>query len=154
LPDWWKNKEYQDACHAQGKTYRIKQRNHEKREAAIRAIIVYPMNALVEDQLIRLRKSLDSSDSREWFKDNAKGNRIYFGRYYGNTPIPGHEKLKPERGIQKWDYKRIKRLANKLEQIEKDSIGAENEGGRVAMEDPDLANVIKYSFPVSSNVSK
>src|SRR5208337_2700616 len=36
------------------------QRTGEKRVAAVRALVLYPMNALVEDQLARLRKALDS----------------------------------------------------------------------------------------------
>ena len=65
--DWWSNTAHQDMCSTQKKSYRVKQRNGENRDSALRAIILYPMNALVEDQLIRLRKSLDSDDARAWF---------------------------------------------------------------------------------------
>ena len=64
-----------------------RQRLGEKRTAAVRALVLYPMNALVEDQMSRLRKSLDNDDVRSYF-DSAEGlhgNRIYFGRYTGNT---------------------------------------------------------------------
>jgi len=149
--DWWKNREHQQSCHSDKtskKSYRIKQRKHEKREAALRAIILYPMNALVEDQLIRLRKSLDSDEAREWFNDKAKGNRIYFGRYYSKTPIPGHERLKPDSyGVQKWDYRRMSRLAKELERIDRDAQGAEEASSKIGSDDPELADVIKYSFP-------
>ena len=73
------------------------QRGHEKRSAAVRALILYPMNALVEDQMTRLRTALDSDEARSFF-DSSKAsgssekwlrNRIYFGRYNGATPIPG-----------------------------------------------------------------
>jgi ATP-dependent helicase YprA (DUF1998 family) len=67
----------------------ILQRAFEKRTAAIRGLILYPLNALVEDQLVRLRKALDSDDARRWLDSNRKGNRIYFGRYTGKTPVPG-----------------------------------------------------------------
>lgn len=36
----------------------------ESRKAAVRALVLYPMNALVEDQVSRLRKALDSSPVR------------------------------------------------------------------------------------------
>ncbi len=36
----------------------------ENRPAAVRALVLYPMNALVEDQLVRLRKALDSREAR------------------------------------------------------------------------------------------
>lgn len=149
--DWWRNREHHVSCRGDEKSkrsYRVKQREHEKREAALRAIIVYPMNALVEDQLIRLRKSLDSDEARAWFNTKANGNRIYFGRYYSKTPIAGHEKLKPDsQGAQHWDYLKITKLAERLEKIERDAEGAEEESNKIRFTDPGLADVIKYSFP-------
>tara|TARA_B110000027_G_scaffold35400_1_gene39161 strand:+ start:3588 stop:9497 length:5910 start_codon:yes stop_codon:yes gene_type:complete len=67
------------------------QRNGENRDAAVRSLILYPMNALVEDQMTRLRKALDSDEVRSFFnkEEGLKGNRIFFGRYNGNTPVPG-----------------------------------------------------------------
>src|SRR2546421_361645 len=37
------------------------------RKAAVRALVMFPMNALVEDQLVRLRRYLDSAEARAWF---------------------------------------------------------------------------------------
>ena len=149
--DWWSNSKHQESCSGDGtakRSIRIKQRNHEKREAAVRAIILYPMNALVEDQLIRLRKSLDSDEARKWFKDKAKGNRIYFGRYNSATPIPGHEKLEPDsHGIQKWNDRKISELAKELRMVERDAKGAEEASNKKRFDDPELADIIKYSFP-------
>lgn len=65
------------------------QRDSNGRPAAMRAMFLYPMNALVEDQMIRLRRSLDSPDVRKWFDIHRGGNRFYFGRYTGRTPVPG-----------------------------------------------------------------
>lgn len=56
---------------------------------AMRAMILYPLNALVEDQLRRLRKTFDSEQAHHWLNENRGGNRILFGRYTGQTPIPG-----------------------------------------------------------------
>jgi DEAD/DEAH box helicase domain-containing protein len=78
----------------------FKGRNHrsgETRPAAIRALILYPMNALVEDQMARLRAAIDSQDARDLFNRELNGNRIFFGRYTGQTPggpsyWRGHEK--------------------------------------------------------------
>lgn len=53
--------------------------------AAIRALIMYPMNALVEDQLTRLREALDSDDVRSYLDETFGGNRIFFGQYNGST---------------------------------------------------------------------
>lgn len=149
INDWWKNDVHKQSCKASKRSYRVKQRGHERREAALRAIILYPMNALVEDQLIRLRRSLDSDEARQWFKDKAKGNRIYFGRYYGKTPVPGHEKLRPDAyDAQKWDYmKKIPELAEQLEAIEEAAEEAKIESDRIPPKDAELADVIRYSFP-------
>jgi DEAD/DEAH box helicase domain-containing protein len=62
------------------------QRAGETRRSAIRALILYPMNALVEDQMARLRAALDSQDARDLLRRELNGNRIYFGRYTGQTP--------------------------------------------------------------------
>ncbi|MEI9921114.1 MAG: DEAD/DEAH box helicase [Bacteroidota bacterium] len=72
------------------------------RTRAVRALILYPLNALVEDQMIRLRKSLNSyhddlSGARNWMNEYRAGHRFYFGRYTGRTPVSGRrEKRKSE----------------------------------------------------------
>ena len=65
----------------------------EKRKAAIRSLILYPMNALVEDQVSRLRDALDSDETHGAYHKNEsffQGNRITFARFNGETPVPGH----------------------------------------------------------------
>lgn len=62
----------------------------ESRAAAVRALILYPMNALVEDQVSRLRLALDSDPVLSTLDENLAGNRIRFGRYNGSTPVSGH----------------------------------------------------------------
>lgn len=101
VDDWWKNGAWHEQCNPRGNTrrrmvrsYRVSQRANEdrgSRPAAVRALILYPMNALVEDQLSRLRRTLDSNAADEWFAAHRNGNRFYFGRYNGETPVPGHE---------------------------------------------------------------
>ena len=60
----------------------------------VRALILYPMNALVSDQLGRLRKMLGDREGR--FSDvfhssagNTNARRPQFGMYTGRTPYPG-----------------------------------------------------------------
>ncbi|MEI9954882.1 MAG: hypothetical protein WDM90_00870 [Ferruginibacter sp.] len=60
-------------------------------KSAIRGLILYPLNALAEDQMRRLRRSLSSKKSIEYLDKNVDGKRITFGRYTGITPIPGKE---------------------------------------------------------------
>jgi DEAD/DEAH box helicase domain-containing protein len=69
---------------------RIPQRAHENRPAAIRALILYPLNALVEDQLARLRDGFDGPQADAWLQAHRAGNRFYFGRYTGRTPVSGN----------------------------------------------------------------
>lgn len=62
----------------------------EKRTHAMRTLILYPLNALAEDQMIRLRKSLDDirpdgSGPKNWLDSKRKGNRFTFGRYTSRT---------------------------------------------------------------------
>jgi ATP-dependent helicase YprA (DUF1998 family) len=58
---------------------------------AVRTLVMYPMNALVEDQLVRLRRGLDSPTARQWLDEHRNGHRFYFGRYTGQTPVSGNE---------------------------------------------------------------
>ena len=88
--DWWRHFTLQG--NRRNWAPRISQRAHEtslQRPAAIRAIILYPLNALVEDQLGRLRDALDCSPSHGWLDGHRHGNRLYFGRYIGRTPVSG-----------------------------------------------------------------
>jgi hypothetical protein len=90
--DWWDDRhkyfQGQNIRYAQ----RVSQRAHEDqatRPAAVRALLLYPLNALVEDQLIRLREAMDSGPARAWLDARRRGNRFYFGRYTGRTPLSG-----------------------------------------------------------------
>ena len=77
----------------------VPQRAGETRPAAMRSLILYPMNALVEDQLARVRKALDSPSARIVLDRNLNRNRIFVGRYTSETPVTGfniHPRLDPE----------------------------------------------------------
>lgn len=65
------------------------QLGHITRPSAVRAIVLYPLNALVEDQLRRLRSALDSEPVHHWLDRQRKGNRITFGRYTRLTQLAG-----------------------------------------------------------------
>ncbi|MFN6379738.1 MAG: DEAD/DEAH box helicase [Flavobacteriales bacterium] len=97
-----------------------RQRQHERRKAGVRALILYPMNALVEDQMSRLRKALDSDDTRQWLNTNANGNSIYFGRYNGSSPVAGELKKLTDNGTV-INKKKVTQLVEVLRQIEIDS---------------------------------
>ena len=61
----------------------------------VRAVIMYPMNALVSDQISRLRRLIGDADHRfiNVFRATCGQNsrRPQFGMYTGRTPYPGKE---------------------------------------------------------------
>jgi hypothetical protein len=74
---------------------------------AVRALLLYPMNALVNDQLGRLRTLFGDDAVRGWFQSTA-GRPAKFGRYTGRTLYPG-------RRDGKRDQDRLKSLAYYLD---------------------------------------
>ncbi|MBZ5752454.1 DEAD/DEAH box helicase [Metabacillus rhizolycopersici] len=144
--DWWKNRDWQNQCDPPGKTspltrsYRVPQRSHEKRKSGVRALILYPMNALVEDQLTRLRKALDSDQAKLFYDSHLNGNKFYFGRYNGMTPVAGHEYTKsrnPKRD-------KIEELAKKMREMDDTSVAALK---YAAVETSKNKNEIPFFFP-------
>lgn len=58
---------------------------------AVRALLIYPMNALVNDQLGRLRILFGDNLVANWFTDHG-GRPMKFARYTGRTLYPGRRK--------------------------------------------------------------
>lgn len=97
-------------------------RAHENRPAAMRAMVLYPMNALAEDQMVRLRRLLDSDEAHQWMDENLAGNRFHFGRYTSAAkPSKRRPGLKGGRRSEETEQK----LAEELQQIQRsrDSLG-------------------------------
>ena len=66
------------------------------RDRAVRALVLYPMNALVSDQLARLRKILGGTPEEfgpVWRAGAPRGRRPQFGMYTGRTPYPGSKQV-------------------------------------------------------------
>ena len=69
---------------------------------AVRTLIIYPMNALVSDQLARFRRIMGSSEYIENFTNDAKVDRIpHFGMYTGRTPYAGDAKMASSKELAK-----------------------------------------------------
>lgn len=67
---------------------------------AVRTLIIYPMNALVSDQLARFRKIMGHERFSEIFIEDTKATRIpHFGMYTGRTPYPGKAKSASNKGL-------------------------------------------------------
>ncbi|MBR0455593.1 MAG: DEAD/DEAH box helicase [Firmicutes bacterium] len=72
----------------------------------VRAIIMYPMNALVSDQLSRLRRLIGDTENKfvAIFRETCGQNvrRPQFGMYTGRTPYPGFEpKMQEDHRLEK-----------------------------------------------------
>ncbi len=147
--DWWKSDQWRDHCIPQqangnrriNRSLRVPQRAHDTRAPGMRALILYPMNALVEDQMSRLRRALDSDAARAWLDENRHGNRIYLGRYNGATPIPGHELNAGGRP----DRSRIERLATEM--VKADRAAQQAAQYVQGMDEDDPRRDVQYFFP-------
>jgi DEAD/DEAH box helicase domain-containing protein len=69
--EWWNN--------TRAKEKWLPARFHGRRKPAVRAMILYPTNALVEDQMIRLRRAVRG------LRDADSGFDVWFGRYTSAT---------------------------------------------------------------------
>ena len=74
-------------------------------QRGVRALMLYPMNALVSDQIGRLRKMIGDSEGRflSFFEElNGKNvRRPQFGMYTGRTPYPGEINLEQDKELAK-----------------------------------------------------
>ena len=72
---------------------RIPQRGHESvdRPRAVRALMLYPLNALIEDQLSRIRRACDNEQATKWFSGPFAEHHFWFGRYNSVAPVSGPE---------------------------------------------------------------
>lgn len=59
------------------------------RTPAVRTLIMYPLNALVQDQVDGLRGILNSKSAEKFYENVLGGDRLYFGQYSGSTPGRG-----------------------------------------------------------------
>ncbi|WP_445006109.1 DEAD/DEAH box helicase [Halomonas mongoliensis] len=134
--DWWKDG---------GNFVPHRQQESPARPKAVRALLLYPMNALVEDQMVRLRKMLDSPEAHAVLDQRANGNRIFFGRYTSASPVPGH-RIHPRRSDQKESKRRrdrIERTRSALQGLAEDQSKAQ----RFDEASADKTEPTRYLFP-------
>ena len=55
------------------------------RQPGLRALMIYPLNALVDDQMRRLRYALDSQEMHDFYQINLNGHTPRFARYNSST---------------------------------------------------------------------
>jgi DEAD/DEAH box helicase domain-containing protein len=119
----------------------------ENRPAAVRCLILYPMNALVEDQLARIRQALDSEEARQVLDTEANGNRFFVGRYTSETPVTGfdiHPRRDPAVDLQP-RQRRLARLFDRVSEMERTQSWIRS---RIADGDADAPDSsTRYLFP-------
>ena len=103
----------------------------------VRALLVYPMNALVNDQLGRLRRLIGDAEVAKALKGKRE-RRATFGMYTSRTPYPGKSTLSK-------DNERIGKLLEQLFQglSPENQLLLEREGKWPAK---DLARFVEASF--------
>jgi DEAD/DEAH box helicase domain-containing protein len=84
----------------------------EKPTAAVRTLVLYPTNALVEDQISRLRQAA--------FRANEPGKAplFYFGRYTGATP---GGTFRPLGNLKAADRSKVRDVAHEIAEIAKEA---------------------------------
>ena len=113
--DWWEMDPPPDSGRRKYHP-RVSQRAHEDggRLPGMRALVLYPLNALAEDQMARLRLALDGDPVRSWLDANRPGNRFWFGRYTGWTPISGSASRDGAEAELRTELKRLNGMAGRV----------------------------------------
>lgn len=135
--EWWRSTPTRFQLH--------REHEHAERPKALRALVLYPMNALVEDQLTRLRRAFDSPEAHEVMDRRFAGNRFFFARYTSATPVAGylhHPRRSHVRREQEAAARRVKRVSDALSIFAEDQALARAHDARHPTEDP-----TRYLFP-------
>jgi len=112
---------------------RLSQRAHEQggRMPAIRALVLYPLNALAEDQMSRLRLALDGPEARDWLAARRPGHRFWLGRYTGWTPITGRQGRQGAEGELRDELTRLSTMAARVAGTEAERFFPKFDGGEM-----------------------
>lgn len=132
---WWNDE----------KTSWVSRREGEKRQAAVRALVLYPMNALVEDQMARLRKTLDSDNARKVMEHRFARNRIFFGQYTSATPITGYANHPRLSGVKSEKSRRARNLEKLRKALKR--IDSDQQAARAFDEKENPSEKTRYIFP-------
>ena len=113
----------------------------------IRAMMLYPMNALVSDQLGRLRKMIGDRDEKfqSLVKSISYETRIpQFGMYTGRTAYPGSQNEKKDKNLAQTIYKDL------INQFDKDT-----EPYEYTAKEKNISDLIKLGkYPAKKNVEE
>ena len=90
----------------------------QKAPRAVRSLVLYPMNALVADQLGRLRSMLGNKELAEHLKEKGLNRYPRFGMYTGRTPFHGWYSTIDKDG--KWNNEKNRRKLKDIWKTYKD----------------------------------
>jgi len=82
ISDWWVGK-INDGESPYVASHPICQQN--VRQPGLRALMIYPLNALIDDQMRRLRFALDSQEMHDFYQAHLNGHTPRFARYNSST---------------------------------------------------------------------
>ena len=85
-----------------------------ERQPAVRALLIYPLNALVQDQIESLREILDGDEVGRVYESLLGGDRIFFGQYNGMTDGRGSA-----------EGRNLSRCSELMKRIERDALDAD-----------------------------
>lgn len=114
---WWRE--------PTGSTWHPVRTGRGNRRAAVRALVLYPTNALVEDQITRLRRAIRTAAS-------DAGPQFFFGRYTGET-LGGAQVRQPARV----SGARVLETARELRDTEDDAIALQGASDDLRVQFPD-----------------
>jgi len=103
--DWWNRTAWKTGEQWQG----LRTNHTHGEQPAVRAMLLYPTNALVEDQVSRLRQAAFRAQG----EDGAP--LFYFGRYTGATPGGMYQ---PPAPLKASDAKRVNDLAREVREVD------------------------------------
>ena len=124
---WWIN-EYEERAWESP-------RANEQRQAAVRAIVLYPTNALVQDQVTRLRRAVATIPTTA-----LGGNRLYVGQYTGSTlgaNLPPLSNSPPDLRRRGEVSTELRRMADDMEGLLQAIAGGQVEDASIRWEFPD-----------------
>ena len=111
---WWREQSSNFA-------YKRKSALPEQRKPAIRALLMYPLNALVQDQIDGLRHILSSDEASNFYDSVLDGSKIYFGQYSGSTLGRGTPSLRNYNEI-KSNLREIESISNAVDSVKKTKV--------------------------------
>ena len=83
ISNWWIANGFFDNESPYVPSHSLNQEN--VRQPGLRALMIYPLNALVDDQMRRLRFALDSQEMHDFYQTHLKGHTPRFARYNSST---------------------------------------------------------------------